>query len=336
MKCDSDVPTIAVIIPNHNDSAYLSVCIDSVLKQSVCPDQIIFVDDHSTDDSLDKIYVIQKNNPELIVSSLPTCLGTVGALNEGLKLVTCDYVLFLAANDYVIDGIIEKAKLSIMKFSRPGIWSAMVWVADNEGKNKYIYPSPVIAMKETYFDPNECIRLAMKHGSWIMGTTLFFHREELLRVGGLDKDFRGLADLLSALIVASHKGAVFFPCPLGVMRYHSGGYLNDTLSDLNNLESMLTKIEIRGRNLSPRLFNKIFTSRMKHRIRFAVMRAVGFSTFSSICSGWGGRYKFLLTIRSILGIHRKLMIIISFIIIRPFDVLPMIWSRVIKYIWIKS
>ena len=335
MNRDSGPPTIAVVIPNRNDSAFLSVCIDSVLRQKVRPDQIIFVDDQSTDGSLDKAHAILAGIPGSIVLANPVCMGTMGALNEGLKLATCDYVLFLASNDHLVDGIIERAKSSIAIFGRPGVWSAMVWAADEVGRYKYVYPSPVIALKDTYFGPDECIRLAMKLGNWFTGTTLFFHRETLQSIGGFDAEYRGLADLFAALTVASHQGAVFCPRPLGVMRMHSGGYLWRTLTDLNDLESILAKIEIRGNKLSPRLFNSRFVSRTKHRIRFSAMRAAGFSASALAYVGWGGvRYSILRSTRSMMGSHRWLMTIVAFMLLRPIDMLPFAFYRVMGALWI--
>lgn len=46
---------ITVIIPVYNSEATIEECINSVLHQSIMPQQIIVVDDGSTDNSLDKI-----------------------------------------------------------------------------------------------------------------------------------------------------------------------------------------------------------------------------------------------------------------------------------------
>ena len=43
--------TIAVIIPVYNVEPYLERCVDSVLAQSVLPEEIILVDDGSKDGS---------------------------------------------------------------------------------------------------------------------------------------------------------------------------------------------------------------------------------------------------------------------------------------------
>jgi len=332
----TNIPTIAVVIPNRDDSKYIVTCIRSVLNQSIKPDQIIFVDDHSLDDSL-VIARSQLSGVEgVTILANATCLGTMGALNEGLKQVTSDYVFFLASNDYLIDGMIERAKLSIAKFGRPGVWSAMVWAADQAGHRKYIYPSPIIALKDKYFNPDECIRLGMKHGNWFTGTTLVFHHESLQGIGGFDTECRGLADLLAALTVSSLKGAVFCPQPLGVMRMHSGGYLWRTLTDVEGLEAIFTMIKFRSRELSPRLFTVRFCGRMRHRIRFAALRASGpvvNATLHTDCIG--ARYRLLHLTLSLLGGHRKLMTMFAFMILRPFDVLPMIWYRLLMLMWLK-
>lgn len=336
MNPDTPMPTIAVVIPNRNDSAYLSDCLDSVLRQSVRPDQIIFVDDYSSDDSLPKARSQLGGVDGVTILANISCLGTMGALNEGLKQVRCDYVFFLASNDHLIDGIIKRAKLSIAKFGKPGVWSAMVWAADEHGHIKYIYPSPVIALRESYFSPDECVSLAMKLGNWFTGTTMLFHRETLQCVGGFDVEYRGLADLFAALTVSSIKGAVFCPQPLGVMRMHSGGYLWRTLTDLDDLEAILTKIEARGSKLSASLFTKRFCSRTRHRIRFAALRASGFIVSTTIHSSWiGARYRLLQAAKSLLGERRKVMTMLAFILLRPFDVWPMIRYRVLGMIWLK-
>src|SRR2546422_7427009 len=46
----SALPKIAVIVPNRNDSRYLPRCIRSILEQEDPPDELVVVDDQSTDD----------------------------------------------------------------------------------------------------------------------------------------------------------------------------------------------------------------------------------------------------------------------------------------------
>ena len=210
-------PSIAVVIPNRDDSAHLKKCLDSVLNQIVLPDQIIFVDDQSTDDSLEVVRAALIDVHCATIVSNPICLGTMGALNEGLKYVVSDYVLFLSSNDYVGNGIFERAKTCIATAGSPGVWSAMVQTVDELGQNLHLYPSPVVALSDVFLTPDQCIRLAMTTGHWFTGTTLIYHRETLQKISGFNIAYQGLADLLAAPTVASIKGPSFSPEPFGDM-----------------------------------------------------------------------------------------------------------------------
>lgn len=331
------MPTIAIVIPNRNDSSFVRACLDSVLHQPVCPDQIIVVDDQSTDNSVEIIRerLAGVTGAEIIVN--PICLGTMGALNEGLKRVTSEYVLFLSSNDCVTEGIFERAKSCIKKAGSPGVWSAMVWVSNESGYRLHLHPSPVVALTDTFLPPDKCTRLAMRLGNWFTGTTLIYHRETLQKIGGFDIDYQGLGDLLAALTIASLKGASFSPEPFGVVRQHSGGYLWKTLTNLDGLEAILAKVEKTGPKLSPALFSRNFCERTKHRFRFAAIRAsdersrVRFSP-----SHQRYRYQMLGILSPIFGSHRKLQIALAYLLLRPFDVIPMIWYRWVGFIWIMA
>lgn len=335
MNSLNQVPSIAVVIPNRNDSAYLKVCFDSVLGQSVTPDEIVFVDDQSTDNSLEIASISLNEVPGSKIVANPTCLGTMSALNEGLKHVSSDYVLFLASNDYLVAGIFERAKSSIAQVGSPGIWSALVWAADESGRHKYVYPSALIALKDKFIPQDECVRLSMALGNWFNGTTLLFHRETLLQIGGLDASYRGLADLLAALTIASLKGAVFCPEPFGVIRMHEGGYLWQTLTDLEGLEAILERIDIQGPKLSQRLFSAKFRERTKHRFRFAAIRSFHDNRWKVGHKSWHGlKYKFLLTLCRPINNHNKLKTVLAFVILRPFDLVTTVRYRLMGALWV--
>jgi glycosyltransferase involved in cell wall biosynthesis len=331
------LPSITVIIPNRNDAAYINTCLNSVLNQSITPDQIVFVDDSSQDNSIAIAQMALRdfNNAKIIAN--PKCLGTVGALNEGLKRATSDYVLFLASNDFLLDRIFERAKQSIFATGFPGIWSAMVWAADENGTPMYLYPSSVVKLKGDYIPPEECIRLSMKTASWFTGTTLFFNRKALNEIGGLDMEYQGLADLLAALTISSTNGATFIAEPLGVMRIHDDGYLHRTITDLGNLEQIISAIEKKGPILSPRLFTDYFCRRMSNRFRFAAFRAISDMRNTKWHESWNGwQYSILKKTIPLMEKHNTFKIITAMFLLRPFDIIPFIRYRLIGPLWVMA
>ncbi|MEE8321634.1 MAG: glycosyltransferase family A protein, partial [Gammaproteobacteria bacterium] len=311
-------PTIAVVIPNRNDSGPLGKCLDSVLNQDVVSDQIIVVDDQSTDDSRVVIQNKIRNIPGAKIVINPTRLGTMGTLNAGLNHVTCDYVLFLSSNDYLENDIFRRAKSRIAAHGFPGVWSAMVWAVDENGERPRLYPSPVVALSDTYLPPSKCIRLAMSIGHWFTGTTLIYHRQTLQGIGGFDTAYQGLADLFAALTVASIRGASFSPEPLGVMRQHAGGLMWRTSTNLPGLDKILDRMIETGPKLSPKLFGPRFCELMQRRIRFTAIRAFQDSSWQAHAPSWTGyRYKLLIVISPFLGNYRKLQLITAFLLLRP-------------------
>lgn len=86
---------ISVIIPAYNSAVYLSEAIESVLQQTVPPQEIIVVDDGSTDNTrsvvkkfMDDVqYVYQEN------------AGVATARNKGLDISKGDLITFIDADD---------------------------------------------------------------------------------------------------------------------------------------------------------------------------------------------------------------------------------------------
>jgi glycosyltransferase involved in cell wall biosynthesis len=327
-------PTVAIVIPNYNDGSYLPVCLDSVLALALGPEQIILVDDSSNDNSVELAGRHLNGVPGAKIVVNPQRLGTMGALNVGLQYVTCDYVLFLASNDHLDGEILAHAKAAIARLGPTGLWSAMVWSADAEGNYEQVFPSAVVATRETALTPQECVRFANRLGNWFTGTTLLFHRATLQHIGGFDLEYRGLADLFAALTISSRKGAIFCPVPFGVMRRHDGGYLWRTLTDHVHLESLLQGVTDKGPTISPVLFTPRFIERTCRRIRFSALRTLDRGAWPNIGGAWEqGVYRWLSVLWYFLMIS-GLRTALAFVLLRPFDILPMFWYRIIKFRWI--
>lgn len=95
--------TISVIIPAYNYGRFLDDCLKSVLEQSHKPDEIIVVDDESTDDTKEVVakypevkYIWQKNK------------GLSGARNTGIRAATSNYIMCLDADDMLRPDAIKE------------------------------------------------------------------------------------------------------------------------------------------------------------------------------------------------------------------------------------
>jgi glycosyltransferase involved in cell wall biosynthesis len=99
-------PTLAVVIPNYNYARFVGQAIESILVQDPPADEIIVVDDESTDNSLE---VIEAYADRIKIIKNPNS-GQLGACSAGLKSSTADYVYFLDADDCALPGLTSKIR----------------------------------------------------------------------------------------------------------------------------------------------------------------------------------------------------------------------------------
>ena len=99
---------VSVIIPVYNASKHLEECIRSVCAQTLANIEIICVDDCSTDNSLETLYRLQKNDSRIVILTQENA-GAGAARNHGLKYAKGKYLSFLDADDFFDPQMLEKA-----------------------------------------------------------------------------------------------------------------------------------------------------------------------------------------------------------------------------------
>lgn len=105
--------TIAVILTVYNASEYLDATLSCFENLELFPDEMIIVDDGSSDNSLEICKRFQQKNPKVQVFSKRNS-GPGSARNYGLERCLSEYVLFLDDDDYFAPSIIRKLKQEIM------------------------------------------------------------------------------------------------------------------------------------------------------------------------------------------------------------------------------
>lgn len=93
---------ISVVVPCYNCSQTIEECIDSAINQTYSSYEILLIDDGSLDNTLEKLYSIQKryiNNPIIIKIYIQENQGPSMARNKGIQEATGDWIAFLDSDD---------------------------------------------------------------------------------------------------------------------------------------------------------------------------------------------------------------------------------------------
>lgn len=97
---------VSIIIPVYNVEKFLDKCVESVVNQTYTNLEIILVDDGTRDDSGIMCDRWQKEDKRIKVLHQENG-GLAHARNEGMKLATGQYVLFVDSDDWIDRDMVE-------------------------------------------------------------------------------------------------------------------------------------------------------------------------------------------------------------------------------------
>jgi glycosyltransferase involved in cell wall biosynthesis len=100
MAGDALRPLLSVVIPVFNGTEYLPQLVDTLMKQQRVPDEVIIVDDGSTDGSSEMIKHLGARLPSLQVIRQEN-QGQAVARNLGIRHATGSYLAFLDVDDFL-------------------------------------------------------------------------------------------------------------------------------------------------------------------------------------------------------------------------------------------
>ena len=107
---------LSIIIPIYNVEKFLNKCLSSVLKQIEKDDELILVNDGSTDNSFNickNIKEVYKKNNIILINKKNE--GVAIARNTGLKKATGEYIFWIDSDDWLDENCIRLVKNAIEK-----------------------------------------------------------------------------------------------------------------------------------------------------------------------------------------------------------------------------
>ncbi|MFT8898188.1 MAG: glycosyltransferase family 2 protein [Acetobacter sp.] len=109
--------TFSVIVPVYNAEAFLDRAIRSVQQQTLSPQDILVIDDCSTDGTYNKVAELAKEDPRIRLLQTPQNGGPSAARNLGFDNATGDWVAVLDADDAFAPDRLEQFAAMIERSS---------------------------------------------------------------------------------------------------------------------------------------------------------------------------------------------------------------------------
>jgi glycosyltransferase involved in cell wall biosynthesis len=237
------------VIPAYNCAAYIGAALASVRAQTAPPDEIVVIDDGSTDGTAaavgasgaDVRYVHQSN------------AGPSAARNRGTELASGDLVAFLDADDEWHPRALERFREVVEAVPDLGLVSADMAAIDGAGR---ITAESWLARNglQAFFARLDCrpvpaavARLA--HTNFVSTSLVLAPRRVLLEAGGFPADIRYGEDLDLWLRIAARHPVVCLPEVLGRRRVHGGNATRSIEPMLRDLVRVTERLREWGREV---------------------------------------------------------------------------------------
>ena len=209
---------ISVIIPTYNRKDLLKESMESVLSQSYPIQELVIVDDGSTDQTGEMIHGMQDERIRYIRTEQN--LGAAGARNLGIREVSdeADYVAFQDSDDKWLPGKLEKQVKAFERMPEAGFCYHRIGYRLNEGVWKTVpdYEVPVEKMSGDIY-------AQLLYENLAGCPTLLIRKEILDQTGGFDENLKAWEDYDLVLRLAKITRAAFLDEVLMEARLSEGG-----------------------------------------------------------------------------------------------------------------
>ncbi|MCH4024408.1 MAG: glycosyltransferase [Acetobacter sp.] len=112
-------PILSIIVTSYNIEQYIGECIDCLIRSGFENYEIIFVDDGSTDSTIEVIkkFQIENENVKTVFIGKNTVGGVATAANIGLRHATGKYIAFADGDDCFVPEIFSKMLGAAQKYN---------------------------------------------------------------------------------------------------------------------------------------------------------------------------------------------------------------------------
>ena len=203
---------LSVVLPNYNHADFISRALMALLAQERAADEIIVVDDGSTDDSVSVIQQIATTAPSIRLLCSQANVGVIDALQRGLREARGTYVYFAASDDWVLPGFFDLALRRLEYNSEAGLFCGEAVLIDGLNDRPFaVRPAVRPRMRGGLLDPADVNRLLRRTDNWILTGSTVFRRDCIEWAGGFDTRLTSAADSLMARKIALRYGIYFEP-----------------------------------------------------------------------------------------------------------------------------
>ncbi len=228
-------------MPNYNHSEYLPKSLGALVNRERCPDEVIVIDDGSTDNSWEIIQEFARKHPHIRAYKNEKNMGPMYTVDRALNMATGDFVYSGAADDFVLPGFFEKCMAVLAEHPEAGLCCTVGhWEEMHTGLVWHMGVG--MTDKPAYLSPERMMELERKGRLFIAGHTVIVKRSALLEVGKFPAAVKYGGDWYTYNLIGFHLGICVVPEPLAVFQIHPKTYYNRGRQDKQDEQLVMAAV----------------------------------------------------------------------------------------------
>jgi glycosyltransferase involved in cell wall biosynthesis len=200
---------VSVILPNYNHGWLLPRSLGALVQQSMLPQEILVIDDGSTDNSVAVIEAYRRRCDRIRLIRHTTNQGAFAAVRTGIAAASGEFLLFAAADDFVLPDLVARAVEALSTHPQAAFFCSQVALIDRQRRMVGLRPVIPPRYQSGYLSPTE-VRRGIRHtDNWFVGPSVIYRREPLAAIGYFDESLGTLCDGLATRLLAFRHGFYF-------------------------------------------------------------------------------------------------------------------------------
>lgn len=202
----------SILIANYNNGRYFRDCYNSLISQTYQNWEVIIVDDASTDDSMEVIETIIKNDPRFKMYRNATNQGCGYTKRECMKYAQGEICAYLDPDDAIYTDALEKITQEFVKNDITAAYSQMMLCDENLNPDKVFASTKQIYNSRFFFNcPTQFAHF------------FTFKKETYLKTSGINPNLKSAVDQDLYLKILEHGSVKYIKEPLYMYRLHAKG-----------------------------------------------------------------------------------------------------------------
>jgi Glycosyltransferases involved in cell wall biogenesis len=254
----NDAITFAVVIPAYNRERFIGSAIDSAVNQTRRPDEVIVVDDGSTDRTAEIARSYGGNVRILSIEN--NGAGPSRPRNVGIAGARSNYITVLDSDDVLEPTLLERHHGCLQLHPDIGLIAQNFYSATfgpnwresrcaNEARVVTSLPKSSLG-NDTYFLESKVAYPAYCRDNFIQNSGCTFPKSVWQEVGGYDESLRTSNDYDFFLRIVARHDIVYIDCPLQTFRHHDGNISGANINKAFKPDICLNMLRVLRRELS--------------------------------------------------------------------------------------